>query len=126
MHSTDRLLTTHVGSLVRPPRFREILERRRDGGAFDEAEYEGVLRESVVEVVRRQAQAGVDIVSDGEFGKSIHWAAYVNMRMGGLEYRRTSYVDASPMARSKDAIEFPEFYPQYMASQGFEVEGAGG
>jgi 5-methyltetrahydropteroyltriglutamate--homocysteine methyltransferase len=126
MHSTDRLLTTHVGSLVRPPEFRRILEARRDGGAFDQAEYERALRDAVTEVVRRQAEAGVDIVSDGEFGKSIHWAAYVNARLGGLEYRPTEYFDASPMAQSKDMIEFPDFYPEYMRNQGFEAEGAGG
>ena len=44
MHNTDRILTTHVGSLVRPPEFRRILEARRDGGPFDQAEYERVLR----------------------------------------------------------------------------------
>ena len=126
MHSTDRILSTHVGSLVRPPGFRSILEARRDGGPFDPAEYERALREAVIDVVRLQAEAGIDIVSDGEFGKSIHWAAYVLKRMGGLEYRPTGYFDASPMAQSKDMIEFPDFYPEYMASQGFENEGAGG
>jgi 5-methyltetrahydropteroyltriglutamate--homocysteine methyltransferase len=126
MHNPDRLLTTHVGSLVRPPGFRRILEARRDGEPFDQAEYERALREAVIDVVRQQAEAGIDIVSDGEFGKSIHWAAYVNTRMAGLEYRPVDYADASPMAQSKDMIEFPDFYPQYMASQGFEVEGAGG
>jgi 5-methyltetrahydropteroyltriglutamate--homocysteine methyltransferase len=126
VHNTDRILTTHVGSLVRPPEFRRILEARRDGGPFDHAEYERVLRRSVIDVVRHQADAGIDIVSDGEFGKSIHWAAYVLNRMSGLEYRPTGYFDASPMAQSKDMIEFPDFYPEYMASQGFENEGAGG
>jgi 5-methyltetrahydropteroyltriglutamate--homocysteine methyltransferase len=126
VHNTDRILTTHVGSLVRPPEFRRILEARRDGGPFDQAEYERVLRRSVIDVVRKQAQAGVDVVSDGEFGKSIHWAAYVLKRLSGLEYRETGYFDASPMRRSKDMIEFPDFYPEYMANQGFENEGAGG
>ena len=111
---------------MRPPEFRRILEARRDGGPFDQAEYERVLRRSVIDVVRNQADAGIDIVSDGEFGKSIHWAAYVLNRMGGLEYRPTDYFAASPMAQSKDMIEFPDFYPEYMASQGFENEGAGG
>jgi 5-methyltetrahydropteroyltriglutamate--homocysteine methyltransferase len=126
LHSTDRLLTTHVGSLVRPPEFRRILERRRDGEAVDEAEYERMLRQAVIDVVRHQAEAGIDIVSDGEFGKSITWAAYVNKRLSGLEHRPAAYFDVSPMAQSKDMIEFPDFYPEYMAGQGFELEGAGG
>jgi 5-methyltetrahydropteroyltriglutamate--homocysteine methyltransferase len=126
MHSTDRLLTTHVGSLVRPPVFRTILERRRDGEHVDEADYQSALREAVIDVVRQQADAGIDIVSDGEFGKSITWAAYVLKRLAGLEHRPRNYFDTSPMAQSKDMIEFPDFYPEYMANQGFELEGAGG
>jgi len=53
-----------------------ILEARRDGGPFDQAEYERVLRQSVIDVVRNQADAGIDIVTTA-IRKSIHWAAYV-------------------------------------------------
>ena len=126
MHSVERLLTTHVGSLVRPPGFRAILEARRDGDRVDQLEYERVLRESVVDVVRRQAEIGVDIVSDGEFGKSITWAAYVLNRISGVEHRATDYFTATAALQSKDMVEFPDFYPEYMANQGFEVEAAGG
>ena len=101
MHNTDRILTTHVGSLVRPPEFRRILEARRDGGPFDQAEYERVLRQSVIDVVRNQADAGIDIVSDGEFGKSIHWAAYVSTGWAASSTAPTGYFDASPMRRSR-------------------------
>src|SRR5579864_1105109 len=82
---TERILTTHVGSLVRPPRLRALLERRRDGTLTDAEDFDGCLRVSVATVVREQLDAGVDIVSDGEFGKPILWNAYVNERLVGVE-----------------------------------------
>jgi 5-methyltetrahydropteroyltriglutamate--homocysteine methyltransferase len=66
--STDRILVTHVGSLVRPMSIRDILSARDHGQPYEEAAYEKTLREEVAGVVRHQAKVGVDIVSDGEFG----------------------------------------------------------
>ncbi len=123
VHNTDRILTTHVGSLVRPPEFRRILEARRDGGPFDQAEYERVLRHSVIDVVRNQAEAGVDVVSDGEFGKSIHWAAYVLKRLSGLEYRATGYFDASPMAPVQGRDRVPRLLPRVHGQPGLRERG---
>ena len=85
--STDRILTTHVGSLIRPPALQDFLRAKQSGQAYDEAGYEGCLKQSVAEVVRRQAEADVDIVSDGEFGKSISWAQYALERLSGFERR---------------------------------------
>ena len=65
--STDRILTTHVGSLIRP---KALLD-----SAKDHAAHEAALKQAVTDIVARQAQAGVDIVNDGEFGKS-GWANY--------------------------------------------------
>jgi len=84
--STDRILTTHAGSLPRPPALMSFLERERDGESFDQSEFEECLRASVAEVVRAQVGAGIDIVSDGEFGKTINWYIYVNERLDGLEH----------------------------------------
>src|SRR4029077_12629351 len=75
--STDRILTTHVGSLIRPAPLQEFLRAKRAGKSYDRAAYEACLRSSVAEVVRKQADVGVDVVSDGEFGKSISWSQYV-------------------------------------------------
>jgi hypothetical protein len=66
-----------------------FLERERDGEPFVQAEFEECLRASVAEVVGEQVRAGIDIVSDGEFGKTINWYIYVNERLGGLEHRPT-------------------------------------
>ena len=68
-HNTDRILTTHVGSLIRPPKLIEFWRSIEGRKPYDEAAFEACLTESVAEVVRQQAEAGVDIVSDGEFSK---------------------------------------------------------
>jgi 5-methyltetrahydropteroyltriglutamate--homocysteine methyltransferase len=69
--SHNRILTTHVGSLIRPPALQEFLRAKQGGKPYDEKAYADCLTGSVAEVVRQQAQVGIDVVSDGEFGKSI-------------------------------------------------------
>ena len=85
--STDRILTTHVGSLIRPPRLLEFLRAKQDRRPYDERAHNACLREAVAEVVRQQADAGVDVVSDGEFGKAISWSQYALERLSGFERR---------------------------------------
>ena len=85
--STDRILTTHVGSLIRPQPLQEFLRAKQGGKPFDSKAYDNCLTESVAEVVRQQADAGIDVVSDGEFGKSISWSQYVLERLSGFERR---------------------------------------
>ena len=67
--STDRILVTHVGSLVRPDELAHLLAAKQIGQRVDEATYAETLRTSVADVVRKQAEVGVDIPSDGEYGK---------------------------------------------------------
>ena len=85
--STDRILTTHVGSLIRPQALQDILRAKQGGQSYDQAAYENCLKQSVADVVRRQAEIGVDVVSDGEFGKAISWNQYVVERLSGFELR---------------------------------------
>jgi 5-methyltetrahydropteroyltriglutamate--homocysteine methyltransferase len=94
--SEHRILTTHVGSLIRPKR---LLETKGDA-------HEQELKKSVAEVVARQAQAGIDVVNDGEFGKS-GWANYVLDRMTGFEPRPDTLYPAVWLGR--DRIRFAEF-----------------
>ena len=84
--STERFLSTFVGSLVRPPRLRDLQQAIANGQAVDEQTYAECLRQSVAEAVRRQAEVGLDVVSDGEYGKS-NWAGYILERVGGFEVR---------------------------------------
>jgi 5-methyltetrahydropteroyltriglutamate--homocysteine methyltransferase len=107
--STDRILTTHVGSLVRPGELREFLSAKEAGAPFDEDAYNRCLKRAVAEVVRRQAAAGIDVVSDGEFGKAISWAQYALFRLGGFE-RRPFRAGTNPFTRGLDRTRFAEFY----------------
>jgi 5-methyltetrahydropteroyltriglutamate--homocysteine methyltransferase len=123
VRSIDRILTTHVGSLVRPPELIAILRAKENNEPVDEKSYEDCLRNAVAEVVRRQAEIGLDIVSDGEFGKSISWSRYVLERLDGFEDRPDkSRKEANPtraLGPRKDIEQFPEFYAEYSQTQGF-------
>src|SRR6202790_3251543 len=115
--STDRILTTHVGSLIRPPELQEFLRAKQAGKPFDHTAYDACLKGSVAEVVRHQAQVGVDVISDGEFGKSISWSQYVLERLSGFE-RRPIKAGANPFMRGVDREQFAEFYAELDAREG--------
>ena len=115
--STSRILTTHVGSLIRPQALQDFMRARQSGKPFDRAAYDACLTDSVGEVVRQQAEAGVDVVSDGEFGKSISWSQYALERLSGFE-RRPVKPGAHPFARGADRARFPEFYAELDAASG--------
>jgi 5-methyltetrahydropteroyltriglutamate--homocysteine methyltransferase len=114
--STSRILTTHVGSLIRPDALQDFLRARQAGKPYDEAAYQQCLTSSVAEVVRHQADAGIDVVSDGEFGKSISWSQYVLERLSGFE-RRPIKAGGNPFARGADRTRFAEFYAELDARE---------
>ena len=116
-HSTSRILTTHVGSLIRPPELQEFLRARQTGKPYDQKAYDTCLTTSVAEVVRQQAKAGVDVVSDGEFGKSISWAQYALTRLSGFERRPIKNETANPFKRGADRARFPAFYAELDANE---------
>jgi 5-methyltetrahydropteroyltriglutamate--homocysteine methyltransferase len=109
--STDRILTTHVGSLIRPPELQEFMRARQAHQPYDRAAYEQCLRESVAEAVRRQAEIGVDVVSDGEYGKAVSWNQYVIERLSGFELRPIP-ADYRPGIPGADRTRFKEFYAE--------------
>jgi 5-methyltetrahydropteroyltriglutamate--homocysteine methyltransferase len=114
--STDRILTTHVGSLIRPPALQEFLRAKQAGKPFDDAAYGKCLKDTVAEVVHKQAEVGIDVVSDGEFGKSISWSQYVLERLSGFE-RRPIKPGANPFMRGVDREKFAEFYAELDARE---------
>src|ERR1700746_3197603 len=123
--STDRILTTHVGSLIRPAPLQEFLRAKQAGRShekshdksYDQAAYEACLKSSVADVVRKQAEVGVDVVSDGEFGKSISWSQYVLERLSGFE-SRPSASGRDPYAYGADRTRFKEFYAELDSHDG--------
>ena len=116
--STDRILTTHVGSLIRPKELQDFLRLKQAGKPYDQAAYQACLTQSVAAVVKRQAEAGVDVVSDGEFGKSISWSQYVLERLSGFERRPIKADTANPFKRGADRAKFSEFYAELDAAEG--------
>src|SRR5499425_36176 len=114
--SIDRSLTTHVGSLIRPQPLQAFLRAKQAGNGFDRHAYATCLTESVAEIVRRQAEAGIDVVSDGEFGKSISWSQYALERLSGFE-RRPLKIGANPFRRGADRQRFAEFYAELDARE---------
>jgi 5-methyltetrahydropteroyltriglutamate--homocysteine methyltransferase len=116
--STDRILTTHVGSLIRPPALQEFLRAKQSGKPYDKQAYEKCLTDSVAEVVRQEEKAGVDVVSDGEFGKSISWSQYALERLSGFERRPIKHDAANPFKRGADREHFAEFYAELDAHDG--------
>ena len=105
----NRILTTHVGSLVRPPRVMSYVEAIEGGAVVEQQAYDTCLREEIANVIRQQADAGIDIVSDGEFGKLRCWWFYVLDRLTGIEERD---IDA-PRGAGRDLRLKPEFFALY-------------
>jgi 5-methyltetrahydropteroyltriglutamate--homocysteine methyltransferase len=108
--STGRILTTHVGSLSRPDALVSILTAKDRGQPFDREAYARLVREAVADVVRRQTDAGVDVVNDGEQGKASFFG-YVVERFTGFERQPAPPgQDGSTRAASREYLDFPEFY----------------
>jgi 5-methyltetrahydropteroyltriglutamate--homocysteine methyltransferase len=106
-HSEDRILVTHVGSLPRPRELLELLLAREEGRQYDAQRLDELQARGVSEIVRRQLDLGIDIVNDGELGKT-SFLSYVNTRLGGMEPRAPS--GSATWATSREAEAFPEYY----------------
>ncbi len=111
--SQDRILTTHVGSLPRPPELRQLLVRKDQGEAYDKAELDRLTRQAVADIVRRQADAGVDIVNDGEMSKP-GYSTYIADRLSGF----SGHEPAKPRL---DTREHPNFVAAYERMTGANV-----
>ena len=115
--STERILTTHVGSLVRPPDLVQMLRAKESGQPYDRQELAAKVRRAVAEVVHTQVEAGIDVPSDGEYSKP-SFSGYVNERLSGFE-RRARRPGESPLLNwGRDRKQFREFYEQYDRTQG--------
>ena len=104
--STDRILTTHTGSLPRPADLVALLNAKELGEGYDRAAYDARVRRAISEIVARQAATGLDLIDDGEHSK-VNWMAYARTRLSGLEE-----IDAPPTFRgaTRDSLAFPGAY----------------
>ncbi len=104
--SATRILTTHTGSLPRPPDLVAALNAKELGEDFDAAALQARIRRAISEIVRQQAEAGIDIVNDGEHSK-VNWMAYARARLSGL-----AEIDSPVRFRgaTRDSLAFPQTY----------------
>lgn len=100
--STERVLTTHVGSLPRPQEVVDLLFAQDRGEDYDRAAFDATMRDAVSDAVAKQVAAGVDVVSDGEMSK-ISYATYIRHRLSGFE------IGEMPRATPRDLDDFPSF-----------------
>jgi 5-methyltetrahydropteroyltriglutamate--homocysteine methyltransferase len=103
-----RILTTHVGSLPRSQAVTDVLFARESGEIRDRKAAAAVIRDAVAEVVRRQVETGIDVVSDGETNK-ISYATYIADRFAG-------FGGDTPREPGQDLVEFPRFMAKLAAS----------
>jgi 5-methyltetrahydropteroyltriglutamate--homocysteine methyltransferase len=111
--SRDRILTTHVGSLPRPPELKELLVRKDQGQPYDKDTLARLTRQAVFEIVRRQAAAGIDIVNDGEMSKP-GYSTYVVDRLSG-------FAGHEPAKPRLDTRDHPNFLAAYERMTGANV-----
>jgi 5-methyltetrahydropteroyltriglutamate--homocysteine methyltransferase len=104
--SDGRILTTHTGSLPRPADLVELLNTKELGGGYDRKAFDARIARAIDEVVRRQADTGIDVIGDGEHSK-VNWMAYARGRLSGLEE-----IDAPVSFRgaTRDSTEFAAAY----------------
>src|SRR5713101_5720983 len=112
--SERRILTTHVGSLVRPPEVVDVLQRKADGQPFTEGERAMIARH-VAEAARMQAECGIDVPSDGEYSKT-GFSQYITDRLTGFELRTDLPGRGGGTARSRDRKRFADAYREIEGS----------
>jgi 5-methyltetrahydropteroyltriglutamate--homocysteine methyltransferase len=120
--STDRIVTTHVGSLVKPQPIREALAAQQAGIRYDEESFRRQLADAVTEVVREQVGSGIDVPSDGEFSKA-HWVWYVTDRLNGVEPADLGEAQMSWWMLTNDRTQFADFYAAYEPVQRYDWSG---
>jgi 5-methyltetrahydropteroyltriglutamate--homocysteine methyltransferase len=109
-YSTQRILTTHVGSLPRPEKVTELIFAKEREENYSQSEFDETIADAVKDTVARQVDCGVDIVSDGEMSK-ISYATYIKERISGFE-------GDTPRSPPKDLLDFPSFLEKLAQSGG--------
>lgn len=106
--NTDRIRTTHIGSLPRPHHILDLMKARLSGKPYDEKAYDIAISAGVAENVRKQVACGIDIITDGELSKP-GFFSYVQQRLNGFEPRPDRKFKLFP----REIAAFPEYYEQY-------------
>ena len=107
-NNTDRIQTTHIGSLPRPHELLDILKAKLNKQPYDENEYQAKLAKAVADSVRKQKECGIDFVTDGEFSKP-GFFTYIQQRLEGFEARPNQKL----IIFQQEVEAFPEYYAEY-------------
>jgi 5-methyltetrahydropteroyltriglutamate--homocysteine methyltransferase len=107
--STNRIIVSHAGALPRPDDLRDLLIAKESGEAYDEAQYQRRVRETVSEVVKKQIESGIDCVNDGEESKR-SFSSYARTRISGFEERTVDATNEPPTIYMRDYQDFPGFF----------------
>jgi 5-methyltetrahydropteroyltriglutamate--homocysteine methyltransferase len=106
--NTDRIQTTHIGSLPRPHAVLDLMKAKLNGQPYDQKLYDATIAAAVTEAVRKQVECGIDIVTDGEFSKP-GFFTYIQERLEGFEPRPGQKL----LLFQQEVSAFPEYYAQY-------------
>ncbi|MGA2944994.1 MAG: cobalamin-independent methionine synthase II family protein [Xanthobacteraceae bacterium] len=106
--NTDRIQTTHIGSLPRPHALLDVMKAKYGGQPYNQITYDDMVAEAVKDVVRKQVECGIDIVTDGEFSKP-GFFTYIQERLEGFERRP----DQKMKLFAQEVAAFPEYYAEY-------------
>ena len=107
--STDRILTTHAGALPQPPDLRAMHNAQVAGQSVDKAAFTKRVREAVAEVVKKQLACGLDVINDGEVGKS-NFSRYARDRLSGFIEREVKPDDRASTIYARDMVEFGDYF----------------
>jgi len=105
------MLTTHAGSLARPIELLDLMDAKLKGQPYDENAFQARVRSSVADIVKRQTDIGIDVITDGEQSKN-SFSGYVSERLDGFE--RDTSSGRPPRLDSPEGKLFPEYYEQYV------------
>ena len=113
--STERILTTHAGSLPQPDDLKEMVVAKNNGRPYDQEALTRRVRSAVAEVVRKQIDCGLDIVNDGELGKA-NFSRYVRERLSGFVERPAKPEERPSTIFGRDLKEFPEYFEKRLTT----------
>jgi 5-methyltetrahydropteroyltriglutamate--homocysteine methyltransferase len=120
-YSTDRILTTHAGALPQAPDLKELHHARTSGKPVDEAAFVRRVREAVSEAVGKQIACGLDIINDGEMGKS-NFSRYARDRLSGYIEREARAVDRPSTIYERDLVEFSDYFGAHGSHRGDNIK----
>lgn len=120
-YSTDRILTTHAGALPQPADLKQMHLAKSSGQPVDDAKFAARVREAVAEVIKKQINCGIDIVNDGEVGKS-NFSRYARDRLSGFIEREARASDHASTIYARDMVEFADYFNTRSIHRGDNVK----